>query len=190
MVSGGSCSSRVPSPPKKKFVLPQGLKAKPVLNTGCRWLSLVFFAGPSLWGFHHPVRQLQLRAAPFATRQPVEAMVNVGKGHHRAAMGTMKLVMGEVIDFFRPRTSSLDLCAMLTSSTNHLWAPLEDVPFVQPAYFTDVDYVMGGSRADWPRDYALPREEAPMQPKLVLGVDCNKAVHFFYISGTIHNWYQ
>ena len=67
----------------------------------------------------------------------------------------MRLTMGEVVDYFAPREDSFTLCDMLTSNINHLWSPQEAGPFVQPQYFTQLDYVLGGSAADVPRAHAL-----------------------------------
>ena len=70
----------------------------------------------------------------------------------------MKLEMGEITEYFRPRDDSLELCDMLTSNINHLWSGTWDGVYSQPTYMTQAPAgmdIMGGSGADWPANYAL-----------------------------------
>lgn len=61
---------------------------------------------------------------------------------------TMRVIMGEVHDYYRP-TYGADVCAMLTTSpgTRHRWSAAVNGPYVVPTYYGDH---LGGSANGWP----------------------------------------
>jgi hypothetical protein len=58
----------------------------------------------------------------------------------------VKIVMGNVIDYFKP-DDGFNFCDMLTSSTKHLWSS-EGMNWIKPSY---LDYY-GGSAYEYPSD--------------------------------------
>ena len=61
-------------------------------------------------------------------------------------INTMRLNMGEITDFFKPR-SSYTFENMLISNNRHLWSSSAAGPFVQPDYASNG---LGGSAHNWP----------------------------------------
>jgi hypothetical protein len=61
---------------------------------------------------------------------------------------TVRVNMGSVRDFFRPRANA-DICQMLSESpgTHHLWSDSPDGGFLQPEYYSTH---LGGSKSGWP----------------------------------------
>jgi hypothetical protein len=61
---------------------------------------------------------------------------------------TVRVNMGEVRDFFRPRANA-DMCQMLSESpgTHHLWSDAPSIGFIQPEYYSSH---LGGSKSGWP----------------------------------------
>lgn len=66
-----------------------------------------------------------------------------------AGFTEMALVMGQVVDYFKPRNGST-ACQMLTNNSKHQWRPNTSTAWIQPAYF--VGLPVGGSSTGWPRD--------------------------------------
>lgn len=63
----------------------------------------------------------------------------------------LKLVMGNVVDYFKP-TSGNSYCDMLQSSTKHLWSA-DGINWQQPEYFRHgLGSSYGGSASMWPAD--------------------------------------
>ncbi len=61
---------------------------------------------------------------------------------------TVRVNMGQVRDFYRPRAAA-SICQMLSESpgTHHLWSDSPDGGFVQPEYYSTH---LGGSKTGWP----------------------------------------
>lgn len=59
---------------------------------------------------------------------------------------TMRLTMGAIVDYFRPKTGET-LLSMLTANSKHLWSATETGTFVAPSPFVEH---LGGSGQFWP----------------------------------------
>ena len=61
----------------------------------------------------------------------------------------IKVEMGQVTDYFKPTTTPMRLCSLLTSHTKHKWSATHDGIYVTPNYGSDH---FGGSASGWPSD--------------------------------------
>ena len=65
----------------------------------------------------------------------------------------VKLTMGGVVDYFRPRRSTQTLCEMLISNEEHEFSPSIVGTWVRPDFDTNQNGFLGGSQLNWPRDH-------------------------------------
>ena len=72
--------------------------------------------------------------------------------HNLTNYSMMALVMGSVVDYYRP-TSGSSVCDMLTSNNKHQWTNWE---YLQSSYWWTPAYYsahLGGSSLGWPQTY-------------------------------------
>lgn len=60
----------------------------------------------------------------------------------------MRVDMGQVRDYFKPKSPSLTYCEVVRSYTQHSWSATEDGPYVTPSHYSNH---LGGSASNWPK---------------------------------------
>jgi len=83
--------------------------------------------------------------------------IDTGNWIYKAEMfndfvSVMKLEMGQVNDFFKPR-SNYSFEQMITSYDKHLWSSNINTSFIQPEYYEQSPKHLGGSETQWPNNF-------------------------------------
>lgn len=59
----------------------------------------------------------------------------------------IKVVMGNVVDYYQPNAVGKTVCSILTAQNNHLWSSNEHGPFVAMPFYSSH---LGGCQNEWP----------------------------------------